>query len=304
MEVMIQGYADMKIDAKLLCVACHWAAKAGAVGEAARYGAISPDQSSDGHYQAHLDRIFPARPESLEYYPIEAPCRTKEGVARVPTTIHTVPPHESLNEEIAREPDVGTRLLRPLENSDWEPVYRTHPVGHELPSPIALYVDGVQFTKQIAVGRQDSLICFVVYNLVTNKRHVVCVIRKSSLCKCGCRGWCTLFPVFQMLKWSFKALYEGRRPSEGHDGSGWGDAVWGRLVGVALIRKGILVQVKADWEAFCNIMGFALWSSVFRPCLCCNVNKELLAEVTGITLEDAPWDANKAGDYEAACQSS
>ena len=91
-----------------------------------------------------------------------------------------------------------------------------------------------------------------------------------------------------MLKWSFKALYEGRRPSEGHDGSGWGDAVWGRLVGVPLIRKGILVQVKADWEAFCNIMGFALWTSVFRPCLCCNVNKELLAEVTGITLEDAP----------------
>ena len=191
-----------------------------------------------------------------------------------------------MNEEIAREPDVGTRLLRPLENSDWEPVYRTHPVGRELPSPIALYVDGVQFTKQIAVGRQDSLICFVVYNLVTNKRHVVCVIRKSSLCKCGCRGWCTLFPVFQMLKWSFKALYEGRRPSEEHDGSGWGDAVWGRLVGVPLIRKGILVQVKADWEAFCNIMGFALWTSVFRPCLCCNVNKELLAEVTGITLED------------------
>ena len=92
MEVMIQGYADMKIDAKLLCVACHWAAKAGAVGEAARYGAISPDQSSDGHYQAHLDRFVPARPESLEYYPIEAPCRTKEGVARAPTTIHTVPP--------------------------------------------------------------------------------------------------------------------------------------------------------------------------------------------------------------------
>ena len=87
-----------------------------------------------------------------------------------------------MNEEIAREPDVGTRLLRPLENSDWEPVYRTHPVviearqlGRELPSPIALYIDGVQFTKQIAMGRQDSLICFVVYNLVTNKRHVVCV---------------------------------------------------------------------------------------------------------------------------------
>ena len=129
---------------------------------------------------------------------------------------------------------------------------------------------------------------YAAYNLVNNKRHVVCVIRKSSLCKCGCRGWCTLFPVFQMLKWSFKALYEGRRPSEGHDGSGCGDAVWGRLVGVPLIRKGILVQVKADWEGFCNIMGFALWSSICKPCLLCKLAQDLQEEVSGICLEHAP----------------
>ena len=75
------------------------------------------------------------------------------------------------------------------------------------------------------------------------------------------------------------------------------------MVDAPLERKGVLVQVKADWEAFCNMMGFALWNSVFRPCLICNVLKEHLDELSGVTLETSPWDANEKGDYEAACQS-
>ena len=82
-----------------------------------------------------------------------------------------------------------------LQAGDWELVYRMHPTvveaqlkGRQPPYPVAFYIDGVNFTKQIATGRQDSLICFVMHNLVTNTRQLICSVRKSKLCKCGCPG--------------------------------------------------------------------------------------------------------------------
>ena len=68
-----------------------------------------------------------------------------------------MPAHEALNDEMARNPDAEA------ESRDWEPMYRTHPVvvetmrrGHPLPYPVALYVDGVKLTKQIAVGGKTT----------------------------------------------------------------------------------------------------------------------------------------------------
>ena len=198
---------------------------------------LPPGQQSDGHYQRQLDSLFPARPEHLQFYPVQVLAKTAAGVNRASTTIHVVPPHESLNAEIAKSREGGADIMVSLQASDWEPAYRMHPTvveaqlkGRQLPYPVAFYIDGVNFTKQIAPGRQDSLICFVMYNLVTNKRHLICSVRKSRLCKCGCSGWDSLFPIFKMLSWSCKAMAEGRRPPRRHDGSPWGDdEVWGRL---------------------------------------------------------------------------
>lgn len=59
--------------------------------------------------------------------------------------------------------------------------------------------------------REDSFVGVFIYNLITGVRHMTTVLLKSMLCRCGCRGWCTYYPVFLMMAWSFKALATGGR---------------------------------------------------------------------------------------------
>ena len=69
-----------------------------------------------------------------------------------------------------------------------------------------------------------------------------------------------------------------------------------------LEMRAVLVQVKADWEALCNLIGFQSWGSFFRPCLLCSLTKDMLDELSGISLDEVPWDCNRPGDYEACCR--
>ena len=52
-------YAQSKMSAKDLCVACHFAAVAGTPGAQFDMYALGPDHAS-GHYQRHLDHVLPA----------------------------------------------------------------------------------------------------------------------------------------------------------------------------------------------------------------------------------------------------
>eukprot|EP00959_Pyramimonas_sp_CCMP1952_P362513 7591831-Pyramimonas_sp.AAC.1 len=50
------------------------------------------------------------------------------------------------------------------------------------------------------------------------KRFLICVIKKSDLCACGCQGWCTIGCVHRILTWSFTTLSKGVWPSFDHNG--------------------------------------------------------------------------------------
>ena len=65
---------------------------------------------------------------------------------------------------------------------------------------MALYVDGAPHSQT------DSVVGFWVINLVTQRRHLTAVLRKRNGCTCGCKGWCSLYAIFRMLRWSFKAM--------------------------------------------------------------------------------------------------
>eukprot|EP00959_Pyramimonas_sp_CCMP1952_P142611 2985841-Pyramimonas_sp.AAC.1 len=87
--------------------------------------------------------------------------------------------------------------LATLEPSDWTPSFESHPLrereGDPRPCyPVALYLDGVKFTRSIGPGRSDSLVAFTTYNLATERRHLLACLSKRETCKCGCGGWCTV----------------------------------------------------------------------------------------------------------------
>eukprot|EP00969_Alexandrium_andersonii_P195322 8629458-Alexandrium_andersonii.AAC.1 len=79
-------------------------------------------------------------------------------------------------------------------------------------------------------------------------------LRKSELCRCGCRGWCSMWPAFQALKWSIVAMREGRHPSCRHDTTPFRAAedFRQRLAGTELGFKAAVAFVKGDWAEFAN----------------------------------------------------
>jgi hypothetical protein len=103
-----------------------------------------------------------------------------------------------------------------LRETEWTEAYLEH--EHRLKDgdprlaiPLALYLDGVKFTRSIG-PRQDSLIAITCYSIVTKSRHLICTLSKRELCACGCRGWDSLFTVFDFIRWSLQAT--GSEPTD------------------------------------------------------------------------------------------
>eukprot|EP00959_Pyramimonas_sp_CCMP1952_P385880 8087329-Pyramimonas_sp.AAC.1 len=87
------------------------------------------------------------------------------------------------------------RLVRPPSGraDQWHPaMQRRDPAGHR-PLMLALYADGIRYTRSDRTGKSDSLLLVTMHTLASRRRHPLAVIRKSEMCRCGCRGWCTIF---------------------------------------------------------------------------------------------------------------
>ena len=153
--------------------------------------------------------------------------------------------------------------------------YQSHPhvesakrEGRPLPLPVAIYMDEVAYSSALA-GRSDTVIGFSVINLLTNKRHPAAVIRSLDQCRCGCRGWCTVFVVLLNIAWQFLAMAEGRTPPLRHDNTPWAaddPAGVSRLLGFTTA----IIRITGDWAEFVKTLGLMAWSSVFIPCFLCH----------------------------------
>ena len=60
--------------------------------------------------------------------------------------------------------------------------------------PVAVFTDGV------AYSHTDSVLGVWEINMISQKRHVVALIRKRQMCKCGCQGWRSQFPLMTLLR--------------------------------------------------------------------------------------------------------
>eukprot|EP00969_Alexandrium_andersonii_P151293 6689665-Alexandrium_andersonii.AAC.1 len=84
------------------------------------------------------------------------------------------------------------------------PTFWKHPVYQakkQQAYPVGYFSDAVPHTKK------DSFIVFYWSCLLGDtKRHMICSVRKADLCKCGCKGFCTLGAILRMIAWSFNAL--------------------------------------------------------------------------------------------------
>ena len=156
------------------------------------------------------------------------------------------------------------------------PTYTDHPLVRQGRDegfkvlPLALYLDGVSFQ------RKDSVLGVWVYSLVTRKRHLLSVLRRSEICNCGCKGWCSFEPIFQMIAWSLESMCHGCWPSERHDGSAFPDNdPCGRADrgGQHFGWRAAVVLLKGDWSELHHTLGLPSWSDTISPCPWCFVDK-------------------------------
>ena len=145
-----------------------------------------PPGKASGSYSRHLNSAlklsFP-----VEVYLLKCPGRQKKNGARCEVSLPLLPLQDLLAKELEDNPAATTAL----QAANLPPNYHTHPVvaanADDPVWPLVLYLDGVPVTKR------DGLLVMTMRNLATGHRWLFAAIKKSHLCKCGCRGWCSIW---------------------------------------------------------------------------------------------------------------
>jgi len=202
-EYVIMLYSICKISCKDVLVLFYYCWKAGAKGKQFEEWAYAPGKP-EGNYAKKFDRMMPHSRFLNTFYALRAPACEKGK--RRSTVFKVVPPHTVLEREYLEQdrPQTSEQIAKLVEeSSEWGDQYKNHPsVLSRLPDeappvPIAMYLDAIHYTRQHGAGGAQIVLLFTIYNLLTMRRHLISVINKRHLCKCGCRsGMCTLFPIF------------------------------------------------------------------------------------------------------------
>ena len=306
-EYVIMLYSICKISCKDVLVLFYYCWKAGAKGKQFEEWAYAPGKP-EGNYAKKFDRMMPHSRFLNTFYALRAPACEKGK--RRSIVFKVVPPHTVLEREYLEQdrPRTSEQIAKLVEeSSEWGDQYKNHPsVLSRLPDeappvPIAMYLDAIHYTRQHGAGRAQSVLPFTIHNLLTMRRHLIGVINKRHLCKCGCRsGVCTLFPIFLFLKWSIEAMQIGRHPLTRHDGSPFvGTDLLSKAARTLMASKFVLVLVKGDWVEYIGSLGFPAFNSIFSPCLFCSSVLDCMHEYADLDVDHDPFPPPVP--YDAAC---
>jgi len=291
------------LTAKHACVLCFWCKNAGVQSGLIDKLAVRPNEQS-GRFSTRFNKVLgiESDEDSDPFYNMDVVGFNRAQAMRYTQSVPMWPPHEALDEELRTMPDMPTRLTAAVAAGDLPPKYFTHQIVRDNDSgapvyPLAFYVDAVDFM------RTDGVLGFWVLSLVSGIRHLCCVLRKSEMCHCGCRGWDTIISVMMAFSWSFRALATGRLPTSRHDHSPWTESDGGREVvgGTLLEYKAVCLFFKNDLMENITTYGFPSWMDLNDPCCLCHCTADTMYQVMGLSLAALPWDAKSFDDYQAAC---
>eukprot|EP00959_Pyramimonas_sp_CCMP1952_P410642 8605605-Pyramimonas_sp.AAC.1 len=70
------------------------------------------------------------------------------------------------------------------------------------------------------------------------------------MCRCGCRGWCSMYVILFYIRWLLEVLRNGIRPTRMHDGSEICAVVKEQREqhGEDLGFRGVVCWLKGDWS--------------------------------------------------------
>ena len=301
-DMLIQLKCSGTLSAKQVCLLAYWA-KGGGLDEVGSKLALPPGRSG-GNYSRHFDHVLGFNKDLREnFYEVPLPQVERWTASRVVESCAANLVHAQLAEEICSTKDVDRKVSAAVEASGWAHEYRLHEhvrgAAGNCVVPLAIYTDGVAFQAR------DSAIGIWFTNLANDRRYLVLALRKSRLCACGCKGWCTLYNAWKFVAWLLGIMACGRYPPCRHDGTPWpvGD-VNRDLAGQALGYTAAAVLVKADWAEFCSSVGFPTWAHTRHPCFkcfCTGGPDGSIRGTTGVSALSLPWREKGPTDYDTAC---
>ena len=140
--------------------------------------------------------------------------------------------------------------------------------------------------------KNDGFMAFTLVNCSTRMRHLCVLMRKSQMCQCGCKGWCSMFVALSFMHYCLTALAAGFYPLLPFGRSDWirdVDDDRASMAGLPLICIGAMLYLKGDWEGFASVLGYPTWSSLLEPCFCCDAEQCNLHSHESITIDHSPW---------------
>ena len=207
MDTLLSLYMDASLPAQVFCTLCFFASKAGAsLGPLVETYAKKPGSPS-GHYQRFLNKKAGFTTFKDNLYHLSLPGRQRHTLSRTKHSLPIVPLHEAAAKHMQdRKAELANKLNEALEDQTLPDSYLDNPVVLQPGPPVlpfSLYLDYVPYSHT------DSVLGIWLICVLTGVRWCCGVLRKRCLCKCGCRGWCTYFILFQFLRWCCEALGRG-----------------------------------------------------------------------------------------------
>ena len=240
------------------------------------------------------------------YVLVDTPCNIPGSMGRSHSDIYVIPAHEAFSEFAEANADHLRQCIQAQKaNGTLPQCYWDHPVVKEHPDEDVLY--GGLFVDGVAHALTDGVIGFWLICFLTGRRFLLSVLRKRRLCgssgTCGCRGWCTLYCIFEYLAWCFTALKNGAYPSERHDRKRWRplDVIRAARAGALMPFRFAMTYLKTDWSELATTFGFPGHNDGLRPCFKCNCHEGNMHEIAGCSPMGLIWRENMVGDYESAC---
>ena len=116
----------------------------------------------------------------------------------------------------------------------------------------------------------------------------------SELCQCGCRGWCSWYPILLALAWDLKSCANGIVPNADE----YENRIE-RLAGQLMFVLAIL-EIRADWPAWAEFVGIRTWAHHTFPCPKCDMRLHRCIDSTiqgSIRRGSLPWTPYTHDDY-------
>ena len=159
------------------------------------------------------------------------------------------------------------------------------------------HADGVSYTSSSRAGTSKSVLV-ASWNVVSagepchrGRRCLFFCLNKALCCNCGCEGFHTWNPLFQILAWSLGFLVSGQTPICRHDGSPWTEHDLRVRTRDVHLPRAALLMVRGDWEWLCQCFRFRHYQSESFCWLCAATHTGHLTYYN--VRPDAPHTATK-----------